>query len=110
MCLLDVPVSSCGFLSSYHPELGRHLVERLFSLSVLLAFIVREAVTGLPGWLNRKESACNSGDSGSIPELGRFSGGGHGNPLQYSALENPYGQRSLAGYSPWGCKELNTTE
>ena len=45
MCLLDVPVSSCGFLSSYHPELGRHLVERLFSLSVLLAFIVREAVT-----------------------------------------------------------------
>ena len=45
MCLLDVPGSSCGFLSSYHPELGRHLVERLFSLSVLLAFIVREAVT-----------------------------------------------------------------
>ena len=36
--------------------------------------------------------------------------GGHGNPLQYSYLENPHGQRSLAGYSLWGCKELNMTE
>ena len=45
-----------------------------------------------------------------IPGLGRSSGGGHGNPLQYSCLENPHGQRSLAGYSPWGCKESNTTE
>ena len=32
-------------------------------------------------------------------------GGGHGNPLQDSCLENPHGQRSLAGYSPWGRKE-----
>ena len=37
-------------------------------------------------------------------------GEGHGYPLQYSYLENPHGQRSLAGYSPWGCKELDTTE
>ena len=39
-----------------------------------------------------KESACNAGnagDVGSIPELGRSPGGGHGNPLQYSCLENP---------------------
>ena len=42
--------------------------------------------------------------------LGRSPGGGHGNPLQYSCLENPHGQRSLAGYSPWDCKELGTTE
>ena len=42
-----------------------------------------------------KESACNLGDLGSIPGLGRSSGGGHGNPLQYSCLENPHGQRSL---------------
>ena len=33
-----------------------------------------------------------------------------GNPLQYSCMENPHGQRSLAGYSPWGHKELDTTE
>ena len=47
-----------------------------------------------------KESACNSGDLGSNPGLGRSPGGGHGNPLQYSCLENPHGQRSLTGYSP----------
>ena len=32
------------------------------------------------------------------------------NQLQYSSLENPHGQRSLVGYSPWGCKELDMTE
>ena len=42
-------------------------------------------------------------DAGSIPGLGR-SPGGYGNPLQYSSLENPQGQRSLVGYSPWGPK------
>ena len=36
--------------------------------------------------------------------------GGHGHPLQYSCLENPQGQRSLAGYGPWGGKEPDTTE
>ena len=36
-----------------------------------------------------KESACNAGDLGSIPGLGRSPGGGHCNPLQYSCLENP---------------------
>ena len=51
-----------------------------------------------------KESACNVGDLGSIPGLGRSPGGGHGNPLQYSCLENPHGQRGLVGYSPWGCR------
>ena len=35
---------------------------------------------------------------------------GHGNPFQYSCLENPHGQRSLVGYIPRGCKELDTTE
>ena len=37
-------------------------------------------------------------------------GEGNGNPLQYSCLENPHGQSSLAGYSPLGCKELDITE
>ena len=45
-------------------------------------------------------------DAGSIPRLG----GGHGNPLQYSCLRNPHGQGSLAGYSPEGDKESDTTE
>ena len=47
---------------------------------------------------------------GLIPGLGRSPGGEHGNPLQYSCLENFHGQRSLAGYGPQGCKELETTE
>ena len=42
------------------------------------------------------------GDLGLIPGWGRSPGGRHGNPLQYSCLENPHGQRSLAGYSPRG--------
>ena len=46
----------------------------------------------LPRWLSGKESACNAGatgDLGSIPGSGRSPGEGHGNPLQYSCLENP---------------------
>ena len=39
-----------------------------------------------------------------------MSGEGNANPLQYSCLENPHGQRSLEGYSPWGHKELDMTE
>ena len=47
---------------------------------------------GLPWWLSGKESACNAGDLGLIPGLGRSPGGGHDNPLQYSCLENPMGR------------------
>ena len=65
---------------------------------------------GFPGGSDGKESACSVGDLGLIPGLGRFPGGGHGNPLQYSGLENPHGQRSLEGYSQWGCKEPDMTE
>ena len=55
-------------------------------------------------------NAGDTGVTGSIPGLGRSPGGGHGNPLQDSCLENPHGQRSLVGYSPWGCKESDGTE
>ena len=65
---------------------------------------------GFPGGSDGKESACHVGDLGSIPGLGRSPIGGHGNPLQYSCLDNPHGQGSLAGYSPWGYKESDTTE
>ena len=57
-----------------------------------------------------KESAYNVGDLGSIPGLERSPGGGHGKPFQYSCLENPHGQRSLACYSSWGRKKSDTTE
>ena len=65
---------------------------------------------GFPGGPDGKESVCNVGDLGLIPGLGRSPGGGHGNPLQYSCLENPQGQRSLVCCSPWGCRELDATE
>ena len=45
-----------------------------------------------------------------IPGLGISPGGGHGNPLQYSCLENRHEQRRLVDYSPWGCKESDMTK
>ena len=62
-------------------------------------------IVGFPGGSDGKESACNAGDLGLIPGLGRSPGGGHSNPFQYSCLENPHGQRSLAI-----CKGLDSTE
>ena len=47
------------------------------------------ATLGFPGGSLSKESACNAGDLSPIPGLGRSPGEGHGNPLQYSCLENP---------------------
>ena len=55
-----------------------------------------------------KNPPAYAGDLGLIPGLGRSPGGGHSNP-QYRCLENPHGQRSLAGYSPWGHKESDLT-
>ena len=46
-------------------------------------------IKGFPGGSDSGESAYSVGDLGSIPGLGISSGGGHGNPLQYSCLENP---------------------
>ena len=68
---------------------------------------------GFPDGSEGKESAYSAGDlgdSGLIPGSGRSPGGGHGNPLQYYCLENPQGQRSLAGYSPQGHKDLDMAE
>ena len=59
---------------------------------------------GFPSCSDSKEFACNAGDLGLIP------GVGHGNPFQYSCLENPHGQRTLLGYSPWGRKVSDMTE
>ena len=51
--------------------------------------VIRVRKNFSPGGPDSKESACNAGDLGLIPGLGRSPGGGHGNPLQYSCLENP---------------------
>ena len=61
-------------------------------------------VAGLPCGSAGKESACNAGDLGLTPALGRSPGEGEGYPFQYSVLENSM------DYSPWGHKESDTTE
>ena len=58
---------------------------------------------GFPGSSDGKESACNAGDPGSIPWLGRFPGEGNGNPGNPTCLENSMDR-------PWGHKESNRTE
>ena len=73
----------------------------LYILSGFFLLFVSGRVMGFPGHSDSTESACNAEDLGSIPGLGRSPGGGHGNPLQYSCLENPHGQRNLVGYSAW---------
>ena len=78
--------------------LGRSLGEGIL--------LPRAVFMGFSGGSDGKESTCNVEDLSLIPGLGRSSGGGHGNPLQYYFLENPHGQRSLAGYSPRGCNDL----
>ena len=66
---------------------------------------------GFPDDSIGKESACNVGDLGPIPGLESSLEEGMATHSRYSCLENPHGQRSLAGYSsPWGHKESNTTE
>ena len=72
--------------------------------------ITTSQVQGFPGGSDGKESACSVGDLGLIPGLGRSPGEENGYPLQYSCLEDPHGQKSLVGYSPWGHKESDTTE
>ena len=66
-------------------------------------------IRGFPGCLDGKESACSAKDPGSIPQSGR-------SPKKGMAITPVFlpgeflGQRSLVGYSPWGRKELETTE
>jgi len=86
-----------SLFSLHHPKQSLGRKKNFFflkrkSAEVLTYFI---HLKGFPGGSDGKESICNVGDLGSIPGLGRTPGGGHGNPLQDSCLENPHGQRSL---------------
>ena len=65
---------------------------------------------GFHGGSDGKASACNAGDPGSIPELGRSPGEGNGNPLQYSCLKNSMDREAWGGYSPWDHRESDMTE
>ena len=68
---------------------------------------------GLPQWLSGKESTCNAGDAGdvgSIPGWGRSPGRRAWKTTPVFLPGESHGQKSLAGYSPWGLKESDTTE
>jgi len=89
---LASPALQGGFLTtgplgkSQEQKFKRHfLCLYIFTLFCIEATLIYE----IPWWLSGKESACNTGDSGLIPGSGRSPGERHGNPLQYSCLENP---------------------
>ena len=65
---------------------------------------------GFPGGSVAKNLPANAGDMGSTPGWERSPGEGNSNPLQYSCLKNSMDERSMAGYSPWCCKESEMTE
>ena len=94
-----------GKLWSTRPSFDCVYINYIVFFKIIITYYL-----GFPGGSDGEESTCNAGDLGLIPGFGRFPGGGHGNPLQYSCLENPHGQRSLVGYSPRGRKESETTE
>ena len=80
------------------------------SIVIIPILYVTQPKAGSPGGSvvkNLPANAGDSGDSGWIPGLGRSPGGGNGNPLQYSCLENPM-NRGLAGSNSQGCEESDT--
>ena len=76
-------------------------------LNALYLYSVNNTL-GFPGGSVSKQSACNVGDLGSIPGLGRSPGEGNGNPLQYSCLEKSMDRGAMDSglYSPWSHKRV----
>ena len=69
-------------------------MSKIIIVSKIMALVVK----------NPPANAGDVRDTGLIPGLGRSPGGRHGNPLQYSCLENPHGEKNQAGYCPWGLR------
>ena len=115
--LLPADFFSCIALP-VRPSLITHLTLQpslscfaLFPSSLLYMSVVKCVSTpprGFPSGSVGKESACSAGDPGSIPLSGRSTGGGHGNPLQYSCLENSMDRGSRQA-TVHGISELDTT-
>ena len=95
------------FFFSSVPSLGHSLYSTV-CVSVCVCVCTCACSVGLPWWLIGKGSACNAGDPGSIPRLGRSPGGGRA--THSSSPAEFHGQRSLMGYSPQGHTDLDMTE
>ena len=67
------------------------------------------SILGVPGGSDSKVSVYNAGDLGLIPRLGRFPGGGNGNPLQHSCLENPMDRGAWQPTQSLGLQGLEMT-
>ena len=77
-------------------------------VSLEKGYATHASILGLPWWLDDNKPTCCVAHLSSIPVLGSSPGGGHGNPLQCSCLENSHGQRSLVCRSSWGHQESDT--
>ena len=75
-------------------------------ISMSPAFCIFLYLEVLPWCLSDEESACQGRRCGLILEWTRSPGEGNSNPVQYSCLENPHGQKGLVGYNPWGHKRV----
>ena len=89
---------------------SNHLTHHLGGSFLFFFFNWSIIALSFPGVSVVKNLPSSAGDTGLIPGWGRSSGEGNGNPLQDSCLGKSHGQRSLAGYSPRGCKGLDMTE
>ena len=111
---LDTQHLSSLFLASWNPIHPLKLSTNMTSVSPFFTlYIPLWPYMGLPGGSLAKNLPANAGDArdmGLIPGSGRSLGVGNGYPLLYSCLEKFCGQRSLAGYSPCGCKASDMTE
>ena len=79
------------------------------NLYFLSTYTLPGIAVGFPGGSVVKNLPANAGDAGLIPGQGKFYEVENGNSFQYSLPGKSSGQRSLAGYSSWGCKESDTT-
>ena len=93
--------SDTGILVSPEDHMGRNWVQAVY--------LGGTEYTELPWWLSSKELACNTGDWGSIPGWGRYSGEGNGNPFQYSCLGNPKDRGAWRATDYGVTKESNRT-
>ena len=105
------PLSWAFLPSPHHTPLGHHRLGSLCctktSHQLTMYHYTWYCILGLPWCSDGKESACNTGDLGSVPGLGRSPGGGHGNQLQHSCLENSM-DRGACGLQSMGWQTSRT--